>query len=314
MQFEYFHYFIKVVQCQSINQASKMLNFKQSHLSKIMSNLEDFFQTTLFIRNNQGISLTKQGELVYDWVLKLIHSQEDLQQQLKDFESHHCLDLAGELTIFAPANITSDYFKIIHAFTQQYPNISITIEERGIMDILQQVLICKASIGITLILDNIHRPYFTDQHLFYQLAPFRIAAYTSKDSDFARKHKTTSLKALCKEPLIIYKPTASSSPVEDVLSQVGKCHIRSRVCNLKVFYALLQQGDAITIGIARQDDPLAKLENLVPIPIRDKFPCSSGLVISNTSVDNPLVMAFIQFYLHQKGMALATHSPYPPIL
>lgn len=68
------NYFIAVAQEGSITKAADRLCITPSPLSKRIKELEENLNITLFVRNNQGLSLTKEGQRLYSNVI--IHYEE----------------------------------------------------------------------------------------------------------------------------------------------------------------------------------------------------------------------------------------------
>lgn len=63
MRFEHLEYFVKVVQCGSINQAAAQLYISQPHLSRIIKDMEEDAGTRLLSRQCKGVVLTEDGRL-----------------------------------------------------------------------------------------------------------------------------------------------------------------------------------------------------------------------------------------------------------
>ena len=60
--FRQLSYFIVVAECGKLSEASKRLHISQPALSAAISQLEDTWQTQLFVRHKaQGVSLTTNG-------------------------------------------------------------------------------------------------------------------------------------------------------------------------------------------------------------------------------------------------------------
>lgn len=69
--------FVTVAQMGHFTQAAKKLNVTQSALSQRILNLEEFLQTTLFIRERSGLRLTAKGEEL----LRYCHIQQQLENE-----------------------------------------------------------------------------------------------------------------------------------------------------------------------------------------------------------------------------------------
>lgn len=63
-----YYIFYTVAKCKNISAAAKELYISQPAISKAISKLENNLATTLFIRNSRGVSLTQEGEYLYEQV------------------------------------------------------------------------------------------------------------------------------------------------------------------------------------------------------------------------------------------------------
>ena len=62
MNTDHFRYILSIAQCQSISQAAENLHLQRPYLSKILLNLEQELNVTIFIRTPKGILITPAGE------------------------------------------------------------------------------------------------------------------------------------------------------------------------------------------------------------------------------------------------------------
>lgn len=63
-----YYVFYSVAKCKNISGAAKELYISQPAISKAISKLEQNLNTTLFIRNSRGVTLTNEGVLLYEQV------------------------------------------------------------------------------------------------------------------------------------------------------------------------------------------------------------------------------------------------------
>lgn len=298
MRIEYLQYFIEVVRCQSINKASKNLQLTQPNLSKMMTSLELHFATVLFERTNRGIILTEHGKQVLAWAENIINEQKQLFQTFASDNNKTRQNIQGKLTILCPANIAGDSnYTVINKFINEYPNINICYQEMGMPEIINQVRQHKEYVGIIMLIDDLYTNLITDELCYLPMRKLKFVVYSQKNSRFAQQRfKSISLKALSKEPLIIYK-TTSYSPIEDMFAKYGLDNIKFSISNLFTFYDILHKGHHITVGAARQEKHFPKiLEGLVTTPIRDKINCSIGILMHKESKDNLMIQQFTNYY------------------
>ena len=84
MDFDYMKDFIKVVEYNSLNKASKELNISTPALSKRIKSIENYFDCDLFYRTSKGIFLTKSGNIVFHSFLKMNEQIKDLKNKISN--------------------------------------------------------------------------------------------------------------------------------------------------------------------------------------------------------------------------------------
>lgn len=78
--------FIKLIEYGTISKTAEKLFITQSALSKIINKIENELNTKLLVRTNKGVSLTKEGQIVYNYFKKLIEIEVELKKELKDLK------------------------------------------------------------------------------------------------------------------------------------------------------------------------------------------------------------------------------------
>lgn len=72
MDLKQLQYFKVCVQCGSMSKAAEQLYTSQPHVSAVIRSLEQELSVVLFNRQSGGISLTRQGEKVYEYVRNIL--------------------------------------------------------------------------------------------------------------------------------------------------------------------------------------------------------------------------------------------------
>ncbi|MGF7501272.1 LysR family transcriptional regulator [Staphylococcus ureilyticus] len=120
MNIDYIEDFIKVAECQSLNQASDLLNISTPALSKRIKHIENYFECDLFYRTSRGIFLTKNGEIVLEKLLIVRQNLKNLKLQI--FESINSNIRLGLLPSFSLYKLENSQKKMLNN------NIEIKIE------------------------------------------------------------------------------------------------------------------------------------------------------------------------------------------
>ena len=119
---DYYRVFYEAARCRSFSIAAQRLYISQSAISQCIHQLESDLNTQLFIRTRKGVSLTKEGQLLF---LKIESAITSIEQGEKQLDRLRHLE-AGELRIAAGDTITTHFLlKYLEEYHATYPNIRI---------------------------------------------------------------------------------------------------------------------------------------------------------------------------------------------
>lgn len=131
---ELYHVFYQVAEYESISKAAKALFVSQPAISKSIRNLEADLGIFLFVRHAKGVSLTKEGQLLYDHVataFRQIQEGEKLIHQLRDKSF-------GAIRIGISNTLCKYYFMpFLNRFHQVYPKLKIEIVNRTSLETMK---------------------------------------------------------------------------------------------------------------------------------------------------------------------------------
>ena len=121
---ELYRVFKEVAEAGNISLAAQNLYISQSAVSQNIKQLETSLQTRLFIRSPRGVSLTEDGEMLYEHVRRaigLLETGEDKLAQTRALQR-------GKLVIGASDTVTSQILlPDLDSFHKKYPAIRIQI-------------------------------------------------------------------------------------------------------------------------------------------------------------------------------------------
>jgi len=124
VKLELYRVFKEVAETGNISLAAKNLYISQSAVSQSIKQLETALQARLFARSPRGVSLTWEGQMLYQYVrsaLGLLATGEDKLSQAQQL-------LLGTLTIGASDTVTSFFLTpYLEAFHRQHPGIRLKI-------------------------------------------------------------------------------------------------------------------------------------------------------------------------------------------
>ncbi len=124
LDWEKLRLFYQVATAKSITTAAERMNISQPALSRSIKNLEDRLNTQLFNRHKHGITLTRQGDILFRSAHKMFLESRHAEQALR--EDHN--EMEGELTIVTtPAIAATWLMKFIPTFLEKYPEMRLKV-------------------------------------------------------------------------------------------------------------------------------------------------------------------------------------------
>ena len=124
VKLELYRVFKEVAEVGNITAAAQALYISQSAVSQSIKQLERDLQTRLFARNSRGVSLTAEGQMLYEYVrsaMGLLETGEEKLSQTRELQM-------GKLIIGASDTVTSQFLlPYLDSFHKQHPAIHIQI-------------------------------------------------------------------------------------------------------------------------------------------------------------------------------------------
>ena len=125
--------FVDVAETNNFTKSGERMGYTQSGVSHILKSLETEIGFPLFVRNKQGVRLTKSAEIILPLVRALLTRYEVLEQTISDLNGLE----SGKLAIATYSSISVNWMPpIIRRFQEIYPGIDISLMEGGADDIL----------------------------------------------------------------------------------------------------------------------------------------------------------------------------------
>ena len=196
---------IKLEQYKIFNEAASTLSFSsaarnlfitQSAVSQAISQLEKELKTQLFVRMSKGVTLTKEGELLYQNInqaLNLITNAENQISNLSELKE-------GELVIAAGDSV-SEFFlaPYLSKFHDCYPNVKIKVINRTSLEINQLLKNAQVDLGF------VNLPMHDESLTFKECFRIHDIFVGKKASD-----KVYNYKEIAKLPLILLEESSNS--------------------------------------------------------------------------------------------------------
>lgn len=112
--------FVKTVECGSFTKAAELLNYSQSSISRMISDLETEWKVALLERSVGGVKLTSDGTKLLPYAKSVVVEFEKLQMQVDEINGLQ----SGLIRIGTFSSVATHWLpNIIKEFQKDYPNI-----------------------------------------------------------------------------------------------------------------------------------------------------------------------------------------------
>ncbi|WP_427983758.1 LysR family transcriptional regulator [Agarivorans sp.] len=150
MELRQLRQFVAVVQLGSFTAAAKQLGIAQPAISATIKKLEQQLSIQLLQRNERKVSLSAEGEVLYQHATQLLKQAEDTEQAMQSLKG---LD-SGTVTIGIPSMMGSYFFPpLLMAFKSQYPQLNLSVIDAGTELVRQKLLNGELDLGIVVTTD-----------------------------------------------------------------------------------------------------------------------------------------------------------------
>jgi len=134
-----------VTRQQSFSKAAKLLHMSQPAVSTHIKNLEEYYQGQLLTRTPQGVMLTKAGEVFYNYALKILDLQDEMEQQIETVFKHENNQVViGASTTIGNVSLPCS----IYLFKEQYPEVELCLNIANAEEVLSMVMSDVVDLGV----------------------------------------------------------------------------------------------------------------------------------------------------------------------
>ena len=139
-------YFVEVVRCGSIREASQRLNVAPSALSRQIQNLEHELGMTLFERRPRGMALTAAGEIYARYAQTVILEDDRVRSDLEELRGLR----RGVVRVATVEGVVADMLTTVVArFREKYPGVRFHLATTGTDDVIASVRDGRTDVGIS---------------------------------------------------------------------------------------------------------------------------------------------------------------------
>lgn len=187
--------FISVAKYKSFSKAAEKLFITQPTVTNHIQNLEHELGTILINRSGKNISLTDAGALFYKHAINIINSCEMAKFELNSYKGL----IQGHLYIYS-SSVPRKYLlpKILYNFTNKYPNVTYTLNNKDSKGIINSILEGETDFGI------VGAIYPSNKLKYIELVVDELMAITPNSKKFSLpNYSTLTSDKLLKEKIIL---------------------------------------------------------------------------------------------------------------
>jgi DNA-binding transcriptional LysR family regulator len=182
-----------VVRHLNITKASVALHMSQPSVSQQLKLLEEEFGTRFFMRLNQGVELTAEGDEFFNAIQPLLTEAEHLE---KRFKSSSRENDTAPLIVGGSHNVSVNVLpKLLMAFKERHPSVQFIVETNESRKIETRLL--NSEVEIALITNPSHRAELA----YESYEEMELVAFCLPTNPLARRKLT--LKELAECPLVL---------------------------------------------------------------------------------------------------------------
>ncbi len=297
MRMEHLEYLICLARTHSITKASAELFTTHQNVSKMIRQLEDELEVSLFVRSQKGVYLTAEGEIVLEFAQNTLAQLQNAKQRLNTLRAQH--SLAGDLQIYIGMSTASSAFsEILQLFTATYPQISLHLQEAEALVVLQQAALHEHTLALAPIMDCadyrfVYEPYL-EQLACYPLKADKFCCIVSRSSPLAQL-KSVPISEFLQYPLAL---TQSDHFLKYIFERYGEFTVGFSSNNPQLYLQALSSGRYVgltTEAIHQQRDLRSPTyQQILILPFSENLGFHNCLLGRRQLSPHPPKQAFIE--------------------
>ncbi len=248
---EKLRHFHKLTQYRSINEGAQKMGISQAGLSKSIANLESVLDTPLFVRSRDGLTLTKEGELLLASTKRILDEASQFEANLRSLQA---VDIPQRIVVGMYDSIAIYFFPDLERYLKSiYPSVELqlVVDKSSSLAEMVEAGEIDLAVGVNLAKKKKKTEFyllFEDHYSFYVVP---------------------SIKVNPRVPLL-YHPHATDENDTD-LSRMLQSLIKSRLChqvyNFETLKMLTSLGSGIGVLPTRVAQPLVNQKQIVQTTI-----------------------------------------------
>jgi DNA-binding transcriptional LysR family regulator len=283
--------FCTVAETKSFSKTSEIVHLTQPAVSLQIQALEEYYETKLFDRTSNSITLSPAGEVLYKYAKYILALYAAAEKEIGKITGH----TKGNVTIGASTTIGNHIMpSVILSFKKTYPKIKINVyieSTRKIMDLLN-----TGTIELGLVEGEMSKYKVTLEPIIQD----ELFVIVSPQHPWA-KRKTISIAELTKEPFIFREEGSGTRQVtEKYFSSHGikmrDVHLNITLGSTESIKEAVESGIGVSIvskWVARKE---VKYGNLIMLGVKEgRMVRNFYLVMNKNAILSHAVTEFVSF-------------------
>lgn len=222
MDMKEYRYYIAIADCGNLSKAAEKLYISQPSLSVYLKHLEERLGVPLLEKRGNGMVMTYEGTLFYDYACKIVALHEECQSTLRTVGE----EKRGLIRIGVAPSRSSYLTPFLHgAITEAYPNIKLEIIELNSRMLVGRLR--KGELDFALLSSHTHQQELSETTIFDeevvlvagQNDPVKAKAFMREGS----RYPWLSVQDIADRPLILLKQGRSLRKAAESIFVQGQC-------------------------------------------------------------------------------------------
>ncbi len=228
--------FVRAAECGSFTKAAEMLNYSQSGISRMISDLEGEWGVVLLERGKGGVKLTGDGIQLLPYAKKLISEYEKLTDQINALNGLR----SGHIRIGTFSSAATHWLpNVIRAFEKDYPNVDFEILVGDYAEVEELILTGRVECGF------LRLPVHPDLETHF-LEQDRLLAVLPEGHPLSKLEKVP-VAALCQEPFMLYQK-GEKGEISRIFDEAGLTpRVKYTTCDDYAAMAMVESGLCVSI-------------------------------------------------------------------
>jgi molybdate transport repressor ModE-like protein len=252
--------FLSVVESGSLTQGARAMHLALASASERIAGMEDVLGAPLLERNRRGVRTTAAGDALVRHARAILEQVEQMRGDLRTYAT----GLKGRVRLLSNTSANAIFLPPqLCAFLAAHPDLSIDLEERRSVDIVQALLDRRADLGV--VADSADLGTL-QMHL---IASDQLVVVVGASHRLARQAAVAFADVL-EEPIVGMADTALESYLGERASRLGRqLDYRIRLRSVENVAMYVEAG----IGISILSDVVAKtlLREVVILPLAEAW-------------------------------------------